>query len=74
MGRTIDLPHEDGHLVAALAAVLGQLAVELGAGQVPVPPEVAWLVPIVNAGLVTLVAYVPSPVSRRNASWRPESP
>lgn len=46
--------------LAVLAAVLGQLAIELGAGRVPVPAELAWLVPIVNAGLVTLVAYLPA--------------
>jgi len=59
-------------LVLALAAVagatLGQLAVELGAGRVPVPAELTWLVPIVNAGLVTLVAYLPSPATRGTSS------
>ena len=56
--------------LAVLAAVLGQLAIELGAGRVPVPGELTWPAPIVNAGLVTLVAYLPSPVSRRTRARR----
>ena len=59
--------------VGALA-VLGQLAIELGAGWVPVPAEMAWLVPIVNAGLVSLVAYLPSRVSRRSRARRSTQP
>ena len=52
-------------LIAVFAAVVGQFAVELGAGRVPIPAAYLWVVPIANAGLVTLVAYLPSPASRR---------
>ncbi len=51
-------------LLAVLGAVVGQFAIELGAGRVPVPAAYLWLVPIVNAGLVVLVAHLPSPASR----------
>ena len=51
-------------LLAVFGAVVGQFAVELGAGRVPVPAGYIWLVPIVNAGLVVLVAHLPSPASR----------
>jgi hypothetical protein len=37
---------------------------ELGAGRVPVPAGLTWTVPIAIAGLVTLVAYLPSPAGR----------
>ena len=45
-----------------------------GESKAPVPAELAWLVPIVNAGLVTLVAYLPSPVSRRGRARRSTQP
>lgn len=51
-------------VLAVFGAVVGQFAVELGAGRVPVPAGYAWVVPIVNAGLVVLVAHLPSPASR----------
>ena len=50
--------------LAVLGAVLGQFAIELGAGRVPIPTAWAWVVPILNAGLVVLVAHLPSPASR----------
>jgi hypothetical protein len=50
--------------LAVLGAVLGQFAIELGAGRVPVPAGYNWLIPIANAGLVVLVAHLPSPASR----------
>jgi len=54
--------------LAVLGAVLGQVAIELGAGRVPVPAGYAWLIPIANAGLVVLVAHLPSPASRGRAA------
>lgn len=54
--------------LAVLGAVLGQFAIELGAGRVPVPASWAWVIPIANAGLVVLVAHLPSPVSRGKVS------
>jgi len=54
--------------LAVFGAVIGQFAIELGAGRVPLPAAYLWLVPILNAGLVVLVAYLPSPVSRGRAS------
>lgn len=50
--------------LAVLGAVVGQFAIELGAGRVPIPAAWAWAVPILNAGLVVLVAHLPSPASR----------
>jgi hypothetical protein len=57
-------------VLAVLGAVVGQFAVELGAGRVPIPAEWAWTVPIAVAGLVTLGLYLPSPAQR--GSTRPE--
>ena len=51
-------------VLAVLGAMVGQFAVELGAGRVPVPAGWAWTVPIAVAGLVTLGLYLPSPASR----------
>jgi len=52
-------------LIAVIAAAVGQFAVELGAGRVPIPEAWRWAVPIVNAGLVALVANLPTTFSRR---------
>jgi hypothetical protein len=54
-------------MLAVLGAVVGQFAIELGAGRVPIPATWSWAVPILNAGLVVLVAHLPSPVSRGRA-------
>jgi hypothetical protein len=51
-------------VMAIVGAMAGQLAVELGAGRVPVPAGYLWLVPIAVSGLVTLGLYLPSPASR----------
>jgi len=58
-------------VLAVLGAMLGQLAVELGAGRVPVPAGLTWTVPIAIAGLVTLVAYLPSPAGGRGGAGEP---
>lgn len=50
--------------VAVVGAVVGQFAVELGAGKAPIPAGWEWTAPIPIAGLVTVVAYLPSPASR----------
>lgn len=50
--------------LAVFGAVMGQFAIELGAGHVPIPEAFQWTVPILNAGLVVLVSFLPSPVSR----------
>ena len=42
-----------------LNAVLTQIAVELGAGRVPLPSGLVWLVPIVVAGLTSLTMLLP---------------
>ena len=42
-----------------LNAVFAQLAVELGAGRVPLPAGLVWLVPIVVAGLTSLTMLLP---------------
>lgn len=43
------------------AAMIGQFAVELGAGRVPIPDSMAWAVPILLAGLQALGAFLPRP-------------
>lgn len=40
-------------------AVLCQLAIELGAGRVPLPESWQWVVPILSAGLVALTSLLP---------------
>lgn len=41
-----------GYAILAIAnLVLGQLAIEMGAGRVPVPAEFQWLVPLAMAAL-----------------------
>ncbi|MCC6224715.1 MAG: hypothetical protein IT201_14625 [Thermoleophilia bacterium] len=52
--------------LAVLSAVLSAFAGELKAGNVPLPGELAWIVPIAVAGIVTLVAYLPSPTQRKD--------
>lgn len=42
-------------------AVIVQLVAQLAAGQVPVPPQYGWLVPIVLAPLNLLGLLLPSP-------------
>lgn len=43
------------------AAMVGQFAIELGAGRVPIPESMAWAVPILLAGLQALGAFLPRP-------------
>lgn len=43
------------------AAMIGQFAVELGAGRVPIPDSWSWCVPILLAGLQALGAFLPRP-------------
>lgn len=53
--------HALGYGVLVVAnAVLAQLAIELGAGRVPVPPEAQWAVPVVIAALTALTALLPA--------------
>lgn len=46
-------------LLTVLNAGLAQFALELGAGNVPVPPEWRWVVPIAVAALTSATALLP---------------
>ncbi len=57
---------ETKHLIAYAALIVassmvGQFAIELGAGAVPIPTGWEWLVPIILAGLQALGAFLPRP-------------
>lgn len=46
-------------LLSCANAVLAQLAIELGRGQVPIPAGYEWTVPLLSAALVALTATLP---------------
>lgn len=45
--------------LVVLQAVATQLAIEIGAGRVPLPPAWHWVLPVASAGLVTLSMLLP---------------
>lgn len=45
-------------LLGILAAVIAAFGVELGNGNVPIPPDQAWLVPILSAAIVAVTAAI----------------
>lgn len=46
-------------LLSVASAVLSQLAVELGRGNVPIPAGYEWTVSLLSAGIVALTARLP---------------
>jgi len=51
-------------LLAVLQAVATAATIQIAAGQVPVPAQSAWVMPIVSAGLLALAALLPKVGSR----------
>lgn len=45
-------------LLGVLAAIITAFGVELGKGNVPLPPDYAWLVPILSAAIVAVTAAI----------------
>ena len=47
-------------LLMVLAAILASLGQQIQAGAVPIPPEHAWLAPVLVAGIVALTGAIKS--------------
>lgn len=45
-------------LLGILAAIIAAFGVELGKGNVPLPPDLAWTVPILSAAIVAVTAAI----------------